>query len=161
MFLKATTPTVRDTVIVKDNAGAEIDRFTAVWKRPDSAARRTLLQQRLEGLRQLQQAQEQVGDKALPGDEGLDGFNAALNSIVEQGNARIRMHLASVEGLLDAADAPVDYTPGVLEAMLEWAEYANPLAESLARLAEGRTVEDAQAKNSTPPVGSGQPAAGV
>jgi hypothetical protein len=153
MFLKATTPLIRDTVKVMDTAGAEITRFVAVWKRPDSKDRKALLKARMENLKSLQAAQGAFQDDT---DDGMAAFDLAISAIEDDGKARIRGSLSHIEGLLDADDAPVDYTPAVLDEMFRWAEYTVPLAESLARLAEGRTVEEEQVKNSAPLDSSGQ-----
>ena len=148
-MFKAIPPTVSDTVQVLDVDGNEITRFVAVWKRPDSDARKALLNARMENLSQLRMAQNAMTDAA---DDDLKGFNAALAEIEAGGKARIREHLERVDGLLDERDVVVDYSPPVLDELLKWAEYTNPLTESLARLAEGRCVLEAQAKNSVPPV---------
>lgn len=153
MFLKATTPLVNDTVIIHDNAGNEITRFVAVWKRPDSKTRKALLKDRVANLKSLQTAQ--LALQADPESYDAEAFNATLSAIEDDGKARIRQHLNHIDGLLDDTDQPVEFTPAVLDELFRWAEYTTPLAESLARLAEGRAVEEARLKNSEPPVGTG------
>lgn len=155
MFLKATTPTIADTVVIKDAADNEITRFVAIWKRPDSKTRKSLLKARIDALTRYEVAKTSLGDATTT---GMDTFSTALTNLEDESKERIRAHLERVDGLLDANDQPVTYSPDVLEAMLEWSEYTNPLAESLARLAEGRTVQEAQSKNSeTPEVGGQAP----
>lgn len=153
MFLKATTPTIADTVVINDAADNEITRFVAVWKRPDSKTRKALLKARIEALSRYEAAKTALTGTAT---SDVDGFSTALAALEDESKARIRAQLERVEGLLDANDQPVTYSKEVLEAMLEWSEYTNPLAESLARLAEGRLVQEAQSKNSETPVTGGQ-----
>lgn len=154
MFLKATTPTIRDTVIVRDAAGNEITRFTAIWKRPDTQTRKALLRERMENLEALAKAQAALQEN--PSGFASDVFTETLEQIEVDNKTAIREHLHSIADLLDADDAPVEYSPAVLEEMLRWGEYTTPLAESLARLIDGKAVEAAAAKNAAPPVLSGQ-----
>lgn len=146
MFLKASTPLVRDTIILTDNQGEEITRFVAVWHRPDAQERKELMQANLDSMKTLYAAQVaiQENDPAY----GMDQFNAELFAVEEDGKARIRRHLNSIEGLLDADDQPLEYSPAVIDELFRWVEYTTPLAESLVRLSQGKTVEDAQVKNS-------------
>ncbi|WP_028488087.1 hypothetical protein [Thiothrix lacustris] len=152
MFLKAATPTIRDTVKVLDATGVEITRFVAVWKRPDSKTRKDLLKERLNSLSHIRVAQTGLASDT----PDIAGFEITLSNIEAESKTRIREHLHSVDGLLDANDKLVEWSPAALDALLQWVEYANPLAESLARLAEGKVVEEAQAKNAEAPVLSGQ-----
>lgn len=154
MFLKAVTPLVNDTVIITDSAGNEITRFVAVWKRPDSKTRKALLKDRMNNLKSLHTAQLEL--QSNPESYDAEAFSATLSAIEDAGRARIRQHLNRIDGLLDDVDQPVDYTPAVIDELLRWTEYTTPLAESLVRLAEGKTVEDARLKNSAPLDGTGQ-----
>ncbi|OQX12808.1 MAG: hypothetical protein BWK73_13920 [Thiothrix lacustris] len=159
MFLKATTQLVNDTVIIRDTDGNEITRFVAVWQRPDSKTRKALLKARMANLKSLQTAQLEL--QADPENYDAEAFSATLSAIEDDGKARIRQHLNRIDGLLDDTDQPVDFTPAVIDELFRWTEYTTPLAESLARLAEGRTVEEARLKNSVPLVGTGPVAPAV
>lgn len=145
-FYKAATPIVKDTVIITDASGNEVTRFVACWKRPNKAARKKLLGDRLNVLRKLEQLQ-QAGD--------IEDKQVDIDLLGEETDAQIIAHLSDWEDLLDANDKPVEFNAIMLSGVLEWVEYSQPLIESLMRVASGNAVEIAQAKNSVTPVGIG------
>ena len=146
-FFKAATPIVKDTVIITDANGFEVTRFTACWHRPTKAVRKALLNKRLDVLRRLEKLQQSESDD--------EGKQVELDALGAETDGQIIAHLRDWEGLLDANDDHVEFSQDALKKALEWAEYAQPLIESLMRVASGNAVELAQVKNSVAPVGTG------
>lgn len=145
-FFKAATPIVKDTVIITDANGLEVTRFTAIWKRPNKAVRKALLNERLDVLRKLEQLQQS---------DDIDSKQVELEALAAATDQLVISHLHGWDGLLDANDDHVEFSQDALKKALEWAEYAQPLVESLMRVASGNAVELAQVKNSVAPVGTG------
>ena len=145
-FFKAATPIIKDTVIITDAHGFEVTRFTACWDRPTKAVRKALLNKRLDVLRRLEKLQQS---------DDIEGKQAELDMLGEETDGQIIAHLRDWEGLLDANDDYVEFSADALKKALAWAEYAQPLIDSLMRVASGNAVELAQVKNSVTPVGTG------
>ena len=98
-------------------------------------------------LRRLEKLQQSESDD--------EGKQVELDALGEEMDGQIIAHLRDWEGLLDANDDHVEFSQDALKKALEWAEYAQPLIESLMRVASGNAVELAQVKNSVTPVGTG------
>ena len=150
MFLKVTTPNIRDTVIINDAVGNELTRFVAIWQRPDTAQRKALLDSRFESLQRIQDAQAVATETG-----SLTGFTDLLQAANDTTRQHIRQYLVGTEGLLDADNKLIPYSSEVVDELLRWNEYTIPLAESLARVTDGKAIEESLAKNSVELVSSG------
>lgn len=142
-FLKGLTPEYKHPAVAHFPDGDDV-KFTAVFRRPDTAVRDAVNVLLLEVTQKSLTLRKQLLDGEMDAIAYAEQSRANNQRLVDE----LGKHLIRCEGLVDGNGSAFAWSDEVFQMMIRSNEYGAALGMALREMAQGKRVEEDEAKNS-------------